>query len=228
LLDRPDYDPTIGYLGAITSEVDVIKIGKAQMITLPGEALPSIGHRLKEAMTGKYNFVIGMGNDELGYIIPQDEWDWTGTWEDPWTNPDWTGKYEESMSVGPTTAIIVESTVMEMLSSVVAIGEGSVVVEDPEYSGDATLYIAGMISLKVAGFVYDPAAPWWMYPVPRPEEWKAPWVQWKILIHAIVIVSGQRIDYYLGCNEDGYIVIKISKGQVTASGPAVSFTGVVV
>lgn len=221
LLDRPDYDPTIGYLGAFTSEVDVIEIGEAQMITLPGEALPSVGHRLKEAMTGKYNFVIGLGNDELGYLIPQDEWDWTGTWENPETDPDWTGKYEESMSVGPTTAVIVESALMELLSSVVAVGEGSVVVEDPEYSGDATLYIAGVISLKVAGFVYDPAFPWWIYPVPRPEEWKAPWVQWEIVAH----VHLKDTDLYLGYNEDGCILIIICEGQVTAWGPTVSFTG---
>ncbi|MFQ5999322.1 MAG: neutral/alkaline non-lysosomal ceramidase N-terminal domain-containing protein, partial [Candidatus Bathyarchaeia archaeon] len=219
LLDRPDYNPAIGYLGAITSEVNVIKIGEAQMITLPGEALPSVGHRLKEAMTGEYNFVIGLGNDEIGYIIPQDEWDWNGTWVDA----DWTGKYEESMSVGPSTAVIVESTLMKMLSEVVAVGYGEVLVEDPWYNGSATLYIAGVISLKVDGFVYDPYLPWW-YVYPRPEEWKAPWVQWDIVLHW----RWKGAEFYLGYNEDGYILIKIYEGQVTASGPAVSFSGVVV
>ncbi|MFX0035913.1 MAG: neutral/alkaline non-lysosomal ceramidase N-terminal domain-containing protein [Candidatus Hermodarchaeota archaeon] len=88
-------------LGIITTEVNVITIGKAQMITMPGEVLPSIGYRLKEAMTGKFNFQIGLANDELGYIIPADEW-----------NPD---EYEESMSVGVQTGIAMEAILMEML-----------------------------------------------------------------------------------------------------------------
>ncbi|UCD02389.1 MAG: neutral/alkaline non-lysosomal ceramidase N-terminal domain-containing protein [Promethearchaeota archaeon] len=87
--------------GTITTEVNVITIGKAQMITMPGEVLPSIGYRLKEAMTGKYNWQIGLGNDELGYIIPADEWD-----------PD---EYEESMSVGVQTGIAMEAILMNML-----------------------------------------------------------------------------------------------------------------
>jgi hypothetical protein len=89
-------------MGIIKSEVNVINIGAAQMITMPGEVLPSIGHRLKEAMTGKYNFQIGLGNDELGYIIPEDEWD--------------PAQYEESMSVGMQTGIVMEAILMEMLA----------------------------------------------------------------------------------------------------------------
>lgn len=219
LFDRPDYDPAAGYLGTLTTEVDVIKIGMSQMITLPGEALPSMGHRLKEAMAGKYNFVIGLGNDELGYIIPEEEWDWTGTWIDA----DWSGKYEESVSVGPETAIIVESTLMKMLSKVVAEGEGSVVIEDAEYSGSAKLYIAGVISLKVDGFVYNPGVPWW-YVVPRPESWTVPWVQWGILL----CWRWRGVEFYLGYNENGYIMIEIDEGQVQAWGPEVSFSGFII
>ena len=88
-------------MGTIMTEVNVITIGKAQMITMPGEVLPSIGYRLKEAMTGKYNFQIGLANDELGYIIPADEWD--------------PNEYEESMSVGVQTGIAMEAILMEML-----------------------------------------------------------------------------------------------------------------
>jgi len=229
ILERPDpwyeFPPGGVDMGIMRTEVNVVQIGEAQMITMPGEVLPSIGHRLKRSMTGRYNFQIGLGNDELGYIIPEEEWDWTGNWT--METGEWDGKYEESMSVGPTTAIAMENTLTKMLSKVVAEGEGSVVVEDPEYSGPATLYIAGVISLKVVGWV--PLYPWSMYPPPRPEEWKAPWVQWDIILHAILIVSGRRIECYLGYNGKlGYILIKISEGQVRASGPAVSFTGTVV
>ncbi|MFX0138566.1 MAG: neutral/alkaline non-lysosomal ceramidase N-terminal domain-containing protein [Candidatus Hodarchaeota archaeon] len=94
--------PTVEFpMGTIMTEVNVITIGKAQMITMPGEVFPSIGYRLREAMTGKYKFQIGLGNDELGYIIPEDEWI--------------EGEYEESMSVGVQTGIAMEAILMEML-----------------------------------------------------------------------------------------------------------------
>ncbi|MFX0040459.1 MAG: neutral/alkaline non-lysosomal ceramidase N-terminal domain-containing protein [Promethearchaeota archaeon] len=97
----PWYKPEVGIMGSIMTEVNVITIGKAQMITMPGEVLPSIGYRLREAMTGKYKFQIGLGNDELGYIIPADEWD--------------ISQYEESMSVGVQTGIMMEEILMDML-----------------------------------------------------------------------------------------------------------------
>ena len=97
----PWYNPEVPPMGSIMTEVNVINIGKAQIITMPGEVLPSIGYRLREAMTSKYKFQIGLGNDELGYIIPADEWDPT--------------QYEESMSVGMQTGIAMEEILTEML-----------------------------------------------------------------------------------------------------------------
>ncbi|MFW9819527.1 MAG: neutral/alkaline non-lysosomal ceramidase N-terminal domain-containing protein [Candidatus Thorarchaeota archaeon] len=99
----PWYNPDVPPMGSIMTEVNVINIGKAQFITMPGEVLPSIGYRLREAMTGKYKFQIGLGNDELGYIIPADEWDPT--------------QYEESMSVGMQTGIVMEEILTEMLEA---------------------------------------------------------------------------------------------------------------
>jgi hypothetical protein len=97
----PWYNPEVPPMGSITTEVNVINIGKAQFITMPGEVLPSIGYRLRDAMTGKFKFQIGLGNDELGYIIPADEWD--------------PSQYEESMSVGVQTGIVMEEILTEML-----------------------------------------------------------------------------------------------------------------
>ncbi|MFX1495970.1 MAG: neutral/alkaline non-lysosomal ceramidase N-terminal domain-containing protein [Promethearchaeota archaeon] len=98
--EQPWYVDSPG-LGIITTEVNLITIGNAQIITMPGEVLPSIGFRLREAMTASYKFQIGLGNDELGYIIPEDEWDDT--------------QYEESMSVGVQTGIMMEAILMQML-----------------------------------------------------------------------------------------------------------------
>jgi hypothetical protein len=55
-------------------------------------------------MTGKYNVIIGLGNDELGYIIPFEDW-----------NP---AKYEESMSVGRETGPIVLGTLQALIQEV--------------------------------------------------------------------------------------------------------------
>ena len=44
-----------------------------QLITIPGEAYPKIGMAIKRGMCAKYKFVIGLANDELGYLLyPED------------------------------------------------------------------------------------------------------------------------------------------------------------
>jgi hypothetical protein len=89
----------------VRTEVDVVKIGNIEMVTVPGELLPKLGHQLTEKiMTGKYNVIIGLGNDELGYIIPFEDW-----------NP---AKYEESMSVGRETGPIVLGALQALIQEV--------------------------------------------------------------------------------------------------------------
>lgn len=89
----------------VRTELNVVKIGFIEMVTVPGELLPKLGHQLTETMmTGKYNIIIGLGNDELGYIIPLDDW-----------NPD---KYEESVSVGPQTAPIIMDALQALIEEI--------------------------------------------------------------------------------------------------------------
>ena len=57
----------------IVTEVSRIKIGSAEILTLPGEVLPNIGLYLKRQMAGEHKFLFGLTNDELGYILtPED------------------------------------------------------------------------------------------------------------------------------------------------------------
>lgn len=87
------------------TELNVVKIGYIEMVTVPGELLPKLGHQLTETMmTGKYNIIIGLGNDELGYIIPFEDWDPT--------------KYEESMSVGRETGPIILDALQALIEEV--------------------------------------------------------------------------------------------------------------
>ena len=58
----------------ITTQVNLINVGEAQMLTIPGEALPNIGYYLKRKMQGKHNFLLGLTNDAFGYILTKEDW----------------------------------------------------------------------------------------------------------------------------------------------------------
>ncbi|MBI3868083.1 MAG: hypothetical protein HY299_06070 [Verrucomicrobia bacterium] len=53
----------------IKTQVNVINLGNAQILTIPGEALPNIGFYLKRKMRGTHNLLFGLTNDALGYIL---------------------------------------------------------------------------------------------------------------------------------------------------------------
>jgi hypothetical protein len=55
--------------GTIATQVNVVNIGNAQMLTIPGEALPNIGYYLKRNMHGTHNMLLGLTNDAFGYIL---------------------------------------------------------------------------------------------------------------------------------------------------------------
>ena len=49
--------------------MNLINVGKAQILSIPGEALPNIGFYLKRKMHGAPNFLFGLTNDAFGYIL---------------------------------------------------------------------------------------------------------------------------------------------------------------
>lgn len=53
----------------ITTQVNLVNIGNAQILTIPGEALPNIGFYLKRKMRGEHNLLFGLTNDAFGYIL---------------------------------------------------------------------------------------------------------------------------------------------------------------
>ncbi len=59
---------------SITTRVNLVHVGGAQILTIPGEALPNIGYYLKRKMTGRHNFLFGLTNDALGYILTKEDW----------------------------------------------------------------------------------------------------------------------------------------------------------
>jgi hypothetical protein len=57
----------------ISTRVNLLNIGTAQAITIPGEALPNIGFYLKRKMPTDEPFLFGLTNDAFGYILtPED------------------------------------------------------------------------------------------------------------------------------------------------------------
>lgn len=53
----------------VTARLNLINLGNAQILTIPGEALPNIGFYLKRNMNGQHNLLFGLTNDAFGYIL---------------------------------------------------------------------------------------------------------------------------------------------------------------
>ncbi|UCF14071.1 MAG: hypothetical protein JSW59_11720 [Phycisphaerales bacterium] len=61
--------------GCVTTQVNVVNIADAQILTIPGEALPNIGYYLKRKMHGEHNLLFGLTNDAFGYIMVKEDFD---------------------------------------------------------------------------------------------------------------------------------------------------------
>jgi hypothetical protein len=60
--------------GTVATQVNVVNLGNAQILTIPGEALPNIGFYLKRNMHGVHNLLFGLTNDAFGYILTKEDW----------------------------------------------------------------------------------------------------------------------------------------------------------
>ncbi len=54
---------------SINARINLVNIGDAQILTIPGEALPNIGFYLKRKMRGRHNLLFGLTNEDFGYIL---------------------------------------------------------------------------------------------------------------------------------------------------------------
>lgn len=59
----------------VTTQMNLVNLGNAQIVTIPGEALPNIGYYLKRKMRGKHNLLFGLTNDAFGYILAKEDFD---------------------------------------------------------------------------------------------------------------------------------------------------------
>ena len=104
--------PDVRHRGRVTSEVNLIKIGGLWLATVPGEMLPKLGLALKAQLKeagASVAGVIGLANDELGYILPAEDFKY------PW-NPFRPGKhYEETNSVSKEIGPTIMAGIKELL-----------------------------------------------------------------------------------------------------------------
>ncbi len=54
---------------SITAQINWVQLGNADILTIPGEALPNIGFYLKRKMSAEHNLLFGLTNDAFGYIL---------------------------------------------------------------------------------------------------------------------------------------------------------------
>jgi hypothetical protein len=59
--------------GTVTTTINLINLANAQILTIPGEALPNIGYYLKRKMRGEHNLLFGLTNDAFGYILTKED-----------------------------------------------------------------------------------------------------------------------------------------------------------
>lgn len=53
----------------VATQLNLLNIGTAQVLTVPGEALPNIGFYVKRNMNTKQPFLFGLTNDAFGYML---------------------------------------------------------------------------------------------------------------------------------------------------------------
>ncbi len=109
--------------GAILTEIGCLRLGDLEIAIIPGEIYPElvlgkvqdpadpaadfpdapVEPAIYAQMKGKYKMMIGLGNDEIGYIIPKRQWDEKA----PYCYGLKTSQYGEINSLGPDTAPII-------------------------------------------------------------------------------------------------------------------------
>ncbi len=125
------FDRGFKRLGFVKSEVNLLTIGPVWFLTIPGEINPEIVNGgietpdgsdfaidpvevppFRQMMKGEINFVIGLANDEVGYIMPKTHWDE----KPPFTYGDKEAPYGEINSLGPETGPEIHRQVKDIIN----------------------------------------------------------------------------------------------------------------
>jgi hypothetical protein len=133
-LGRPMNQDSAGMPSAVETEVAYLRLGELHIACIPGEVYPELVYgkyeqpaaagvdfpeaelepTIAELMPGKKWLLVGLANDELGYIIPKRQWD-KGP---PYAYGKDGGQYGEINSCGPEVApILMQALKLRILDS---------------------------------------------------------------------------------------------------------------
>ncbi len=87
---------------SLITEVNLIEIGSAQIVTFPGEAYPKQGLKIRSHQK-PHSFQFGLADDELAYILYPEDYDAE------------LYKYEHSLCVGPDLAVEIDRALLDLL-----------------------------------------------------------------------------------------------------------------
>lgn len=90
----------------ITTRLNLVNLGDAQIATIPGEALPNIGYYLKRKMRGQHNLLFGLTNDAFGYILTKVDFNSFDRYE-----------YVSRTSLGEMTGEVLMENLLEMIDA---------------------------------------------------------------------------------------------------------------
>jgi hypothetical protein len=92
--------------GSISTTLNLLNIGTAQILTIPGEALPNIGYYLKRKMPTEHPFLFGLTNDAFGYMLTKEDFNSFERYD-----------YISRTSLGEMTGEILVSELMNMIKN---------------------------------------------------------------------------------------------------------------
>ncbi|MGE0707991.1 MAG: neutral/alkaline non-lysosomal ceramidase N-terminal domain-containing protein [Planctomycetota bacterium] len=98
--------------GYTPSEVWALRLGPAVFLTVPGEALPKLGFELGSLASGAPRLIVGLGNDELGYLVHESDWE------------DERYAYERSVSPGRSAVGVIRAGARAALAALGALRPG--------------------------------------------------------------------------------------------------------
>ncbi len=90
----------------VETRMNILNVGTAQIVTIPGEALPNIGYYLKRNMHTQHPFLFGLTQDAFGYILTKVDFNSFKRYD-----------YITRTSLGEMTGEILIDTVLRMVKS---------------------------------------------------------------------------------------------------------------
>ncbi len=91
---------------ALPTQLNLVNLGTAQILTLPGEVLPNIGYYLKRNMPAKHPLLFGLTNEAFGYIMLKEDFNSFERYD-----------YISQTSLGEMTGEILIEALLDMLKA---------------------------------------------------------------------------------------------------------------